>query len=69
MSRLALGLPSRDEVADVRIRLISASRLHKRGHKLVLDEKHSILCKSGDTIALERCSSLLWIPEVFPRQG
>ena len=61
------------EVADVRKPLISASRLLERGHKLVLDEKRRIQCKTGDTIPLERTGSLfavrLWIPKGFQRQG
>ena len=59
------------EVEDVRKSLISASRLLERGHKLVLDEKPRIQCKNGDTIPLERTSSLfavrLWIPKGFHR--
>ena len=61
------------EVADVRKPLVSASRLLEGGHKLVLDEKLRIQCKKGDTVPLERTSSLfaarLWIPKGFHRQG
>ena len=60
------------EVVDVRKPLISASRLLEKGHKLALDEKPRIQCKSGDTIPLERTGSLfavrLWIPKGFHRQ-
>ena len=59
--------------SDVRKPLISASRLLERGHKLALDEKPRIQCKSGDTIPLERTGSSfavrLWIPKSFHRQG
>ena len=56
------------EVADVRKPLISASRLHERGHKLVLDEKPRIQCKNGETIPLETrglFAARLWISKVF----
>ena len=57
----------------VREPLIYASRLLERGHKVVLDEKPRIQCKSGDTLPLERTCSLfavrLWIPKGFHRQG
>ena len=61
------------EVADVRKPLISASRLLERGQKLVLDEKPRVQCKNGDTIPLERTSSLfavrLWVPKGFSQAG
>ena len=68
VSKRALGsnMNTTWEVADVRQPMISAGRPLERGHKLVLDETPRIQCKSGDTVALERCGSLfavrLWIP-------
>ena len=56
------------EVVDVRLALFSASRLLQR-----VDEKPRIQCKNGDTIPLERTSSLfaiwLWIPKGFSQAG
>ena len=61
------------EVADVRMPVISASRLLERGHKLVLDEKPRIQYKNEDTVPLERTGSLfavrLWIPKCFSQAG
>ena len=53
------------EVADVRKPLISARPLLESGHKLVLDEKSRIKCRSGDVVPLRDARGATMDPTRF----